>query len=73
MKFSIEVNRGSILDLINLAEENNLKINSISQGPINDEMMNIKIDLADSSKVQDLDIFVKKILDCHSMNSCERI
>ncbi|MCG4763846.1 hypothetical protein L0P42_16135, partial [Fusicatenibacter saccharivorans] len=69
MKFSIEVNRGSILDLINLAEENNLKINSISQGPINDEMMNIKIDLADSSKVQDLDSFVKKILDCHSMNS----
>lgn len=60
MKFSIEVNRGSILDLINLAEENNLKINSISQGPINDEMMNIKIDLADSSKVQDLDSFVKK-------------
>lgn len=73
MKFSIEVNRGSILDLINLAEENNLKINSISQGPINDEMMNIKIDLADSSKVQDLDSFVKKILDCHLMNSCERI
>ncbi|MEN2258845.1 hypothetical protein AAIB48_14640 [Paraclostridium benzoelyticum] len=54
MKFSIEVNRGSILDLINLAEENNLKINSISQGPINEEMMNIKIDLADSSKIQDL-------------------
>ncbi|MCU9816814.1 hypothetical protein [Paraclostridium sp. AKS73] len=60
MKFSIEVNRGSILDLINLAEENNLKINSISQGPINEEMMNIKIDLADSSKIQDLDNFVKK-------------
>lgn len=73
MKFSIEVNRGSILDLINLAEENNLKINSISQGPINDEMMNIKIDLADSSKIQDLDNFVKKIVDSNSMNSCERI
>ena len=73
MKFSIEVNRGSILDLINLAEENNLKINSIAQGPINNEMMNIKIDLADSSKVQNIDSFVKKILDCHSMNSCERI
>lgn len=73
MKFSIEVNRGSILDLINLAEENNLKINSIAQGPINNEMMNIKIDLSNNSKVQDLDNFVKKILDCHSMNSCERI
>ena len=73
MKFSIEVNRGSILDLINFAEENNLKINSISQGPINDEMMNIKIDLPDNSKVQDVDNFVKKILDCNSMNSCERI
>lgn len=73
MKFSIEVNRGSILDLINLAEENNLKINSISQGPINDEMMNIKIDLADNSKIHDINNFVKKIVDSNSMNSCERI
>lgn len=73
MKFSIEINRGNILDIINLADENNLIINSISQGPINDEMMNIKIDFSANSKVQDINNFVKTILNYDCLNSCERI
>lgn len=73
MKFSIEINRGNILDLVNLAEENNLIINSISQEPINDEMMNIKIDFSANSKVMDIDNFVKIISGYDFLSSCERI
>ncbi|GAA0701558.1 hypothetical protein GCM10008904_07630 [Paraclostridium ghonii] len=73
MKFSIAINRGNILDVINLAEENNLIINSISQEPINDEMMNIKIDFSANSKVIDIDNFVKIISGYDFLSSCERI
>ncbi|WP_250675126.1 hypothetical protein LZ906_000075 [Paraclostridium ghonii] len=73
MKFSIAINRGNILDVINLAEENNLIINSISQEPINDEMMNIKIDFSANSKVIDIDNFVKTISGYDFLSSCERI
>lgn len=73
MKFSIEINRGNILDVINLAEENNLIINSISQEPINDEIMNIKIDFSANSKVIDIDNFVKIISGYDFLSSCERI
>ncbi|MEG0857795.1 MAG: hypothetical protein RSG52_15115 [Terrisporobacter sp.] len=73
MKFSIEICRGNIIDIIKLAEDNNLIINSIEQGPINDEMMNIKVDFSDRSNIYDIDKFAKNIKDCNYLNSCDRI
>lgn len=73
MKFSIDINRGSILEVIKLAEKNKLIINSIYQGPINDDMINIKIDFSSRSKVEDIENFIEMILDCHYLNSYQRI
>lgn len=73
MKFSIEMCRGNILDIINLADSNNLFIDSIEQGPVNDEMINIKVAFSDNSNVHDIDKFVKDIKSCNNLNSCDVI
>ena len=43
MKFSINICKGNILDIIKLADEHSLFIESIEQGPINNDMMSIKV------------------------------
>lgn len=73
MKFSIEMCRGSILDVIKLAEDNNLIINSIEQGPINEEMMNIKVDFSENNKIHDIDKFTRDVKGCNHLNSCDRM
>ena len=73
MKFSIQMCRGNILDIINLADNNNLIIESIEQGPINDDISNIKVAFSGNSSVYDIDKFVSDIKKCNSFNSCETI
>ena len=69
MKFIMEVNRGYILDIINLADNNNLVINLISQKSINDNLLNINLELIDSQKSKDIKKFLQEISTCKSINS----
>lgn len=71
MKFNINMCRGNMLDVIKLAENNNLFIESIEQGPINGDMVNIKIELCIENDVHNIDNFVKSIKKENELNSCE--
>jgi ACT domain-containing protein len=73
MRFSIEMCRGNILDIINLAGDNNLFIDSIEQGPVNEDMINLKVEISDNSNVHDIDKFVNDIKSCNNLNSCDVI
>ena len=73
MKFSIQMCRGNILDIINLADNNNLIIESIEQRLINDDISNIKVAFSGNSNIYDIDKFVSDIKNCNSLNSCETI
>ncbi len=73
MKFSINMCRGTILDIIKLAEENNLLIESIEQGPINEDMMNVKVKFSMESGVHNIENFVKLIEENNNLNFCELV
>ena len=73
MKFSINMCRGNILDIVKLVEENNLLIESIEQGPINEDMMNVKVKFSMENGVHDIENFVKLIEENHNLNSCELV
>lgn len=73
MKFRINMCRGSILEVIKLADENNLFIESIEQGPINDDMMSLKIKFSMESKVNNLESFINSIKENNELNSCDLI
>ena len=64
---------GNILDIINLADNNNLIIESIEQRLINDDISNIKVAFSGNSNIYDIDKFVSDINNCNSFNSCETI
>ncbi|MGL5715778.1 MAG: hypothetical protein ACRCX2_22335 [Paraclostridium sp.] len=71
MEFSINMCRGNILQVVELAEKNNLHIESIEQGPINEDMMSVKVKLSMDNKVKDIEKFVQDIVCKHDLNSCE--
>lgn len=71
MRFNINMCRGNMLDIIKLAENHNLFIESIEQGPINGDMVNIKIELCIENDVNNIDNFVKSIKKENELNSCE--
>ncbi len=73
MVFNIEICRGNILDIINLADKNNLLIESIEQGPINDDFMSIKVKFSKNSSIHNLDKFVNDIRQLNNLNSCDII
>lgn len=68
MKVSMEVNRGYILDIVNLADKNNLVINIIFQKAIDDDKLNIKLDLLDGGSRENINKFLNDILHCNSIN-----
>ncbi|AUN12812.1 Uncharacterised protein [[Clostridium] sordellii] len=73
MRFSINMCRGSLVDIIKLAEEKSLLIESIEQGPINDDMVNIKIKLLKDNEIHSVDSFVNSIKELNSLNTCDII
>lgn len=73
MKFNINMCRGTILEVIKLADENNLFIESIEQGPINDDMMSLKVKFSMESEVHNIEKFVNAIKENNDMNSCELV
>ncbi|CEO26251.1 hypothetical protein [Paraclostridium sordellii] len=73
MRFSINMCRGSLVDIIKLAEEKSLLIESIEQGPINDDMVNIKIKLLKDNEIHNVDSFVNSIKELNSLNTCDII
>ncbi|CEQ31192.1 Uncharacterised protein [[Clostridium] sordellii] len=73
MRFSINMYRGSLVDIIKLAEEKSLLIESIEQGPINDDMVNIKIKLLKDNEIHSVDSFVNSIKELNSLNTCDII
>ena len=73
MKFNIEICRGNILDIINLADSNNLLIDSIEQGPINEDIMNIKVKFSKNNSIHSLDKFVNEVRQLNNLNSCDII
>ncbi|MDU6248819.1 hypothetical protein [Paraclostridium sordellii] len=73
MRFSINMCRGSLVDIIQLAEEKSLLIESIEQGPINDDMVNIKIKLLKDNEIHSVDSFVNSIKELNSLNTCDII
>ena len=73
MRFSINMCRGSLIDIIKLAEEKSLLIESIEQGPINDDMVNIKIKLLKDNEIHSVDSFVNSIKELNSLNTCDII
>ena len=73
MRFSINMCRGNLVDIIKLAEEKSLLIESIEQGPINDDMVNIKIKLLKDNEIHSVDSFVNSIKELNSLNTCDII
>lgn len=73
MKFSINICRGNILDIIKLADEHSLFIESIEQGPINNDMMNIKVKFCIENEVKNIENFVKAVKENNELNSCELV
>ena len=73
MRFSINMCRGSLIDIIKLAEEKSLLIESIEQGPINDDMVNIKIKLLKDNEIHSVDSLVNSIKELNSLNTCDII
>ncbi|MBP3929593.1 MAG: hypothetical protein U0L64_06160 [Clostridium sp.] len=73
MKFSINICKGNILDIINLADEHNLFIESIEQGPINNDMMSIKVKFCIENEVKNIENFVKAVKENNELNSCELV
>ncbi|MDU2689100.1 hypothetical protein GOD95_13715 [Paeniclostridium sordellii] len=73
MRFSINMCRGSLVYIIKLAEEKSLLIESIEQGPINDDMVNIKIKLLKDNEIHSVDSFVNSIKELNSLNTCDII
>ncbi|CEQ23168.1 hypothetical protein [Paraclostridium sordellii] len=73
MRFSINMCRGSLVDIIKLEEEKSLLIESIEQGPINDDMVNIKIKLLKDNEIHSVDSFVNSIKELNSLNTCDII
>lgn len=71
MKFSINMCRGTILDVIKLADKHNLFIESIEQGPINDDMMSLKVKFSMENGVHNIENFVNDIKENNELNSCE--
>lgn len=72
MRFSINMCRGSLVDIIKLAEEKSLLIESIEQGPINDDIVNIKIKLLKDNEIHSVDSFVNSIKELNSLNTCDK-
>lgn len=73
MKFSINICKGNILDIINLADEHSLFIESIEQGPINNDMMSIKVKFCIENEVKNIENFVKAVKENNELNSCELV
>ena len=73
MKFSINICKGNILDIINLADEHNLFIESIEQGPINNDMISIKVKFCIENEVKNIENFVKAVKENNELNSCELV
>ena len=73
MKFSINICKGNILDIINLADKHNLFIESIEQGPINNDMMSIKVKFCIENEVKNIENFVKAVKENNELNSCELV
>ena len=73
MKFSINICKGNIIDIINLADEHNLFIESIEQGPINNDMMSIKVKFCIENEVKNIENFVKAVKENNELNSCELV
>ena len=73
MKFSINICKGNILDIIYLADEHNLFIESIEQGPINNDMMSIKVKFCIENEVKNIENFVKAVKENNELNSCELV
>lgn len=73
MKFSINICKGSILDIIKLADEHSLFIESIEQGPINNDMMSIKVKFCIENEVKNIENFVKAVKENNELNSCELV
>ncbi|MGL4797707.1 MAG: hypothetical protein ACRC1Y_06745 [Paraclostridium sp.] len=73
MKFRINMCRGTILDIIKLADEYNLFIESIEQGPINDDMMSLRIKFSMENEVHNIESFINSVKENNELNSCELI